>query len=1220
MSFFSGNITRKLFLFWAILFILFYLLVYAIEQYNNEDQIAKRFQTNFLEQQATLNKKIPEVISILEGEEEQYWPKLERLLNDERIITLIFSKDSLAYWNSNKIQLDLDDLKIEEGNAVISIQTGWYLTIYQNYKSFQIFLFKEIKSEYSVSNAYLPVAVQSAFSNYENINLTLDTLSTESIIFDQNDKAVLGLIIPQPISLSNSGIVLLFSLFVLIYLLFLFWIGSIYKKFEGYFKNRWLLYLFFILDVIILRSLDYYFDFPLILKESFLFEINPMGLTGFASVGDVLLNAVLILFVVFRWFNNTKRQQNISPRISIISIVFLWIFSIALFYFIFHIVSQIPYSSHFGTLFYSIESLGYFIAIVLLLAALFILIVTFSQHLKVTISVLLWSILIAVSFSVLVYFSFFDDALVLIVSTIFLLMNIILLFFSKENHGLSTEMYLIMLVVIATATALIVNQSDKIVRDNHQLDAVSYLGHSHETKLESGYGQIYRSIKQDSVVNRIVMNGELNQEEELAEYLKDNYFTRFLNKYDIQITLCEWDEELEIQPDNVIINCNDYFHGLIDDYGESTEDSTLFLLNTDPESIYYVGDIKFEDSIDSLNQHLYIEFFYTIVPQGLGYPELLVDHKYTDVDLSAYSFAWYENDNLAYKFGNFAYHTDFQFLHKFPDQIFFSYLKYRHYKIEISPGSFLVVSRPNMLITERISAFSVFFIVLGFTLFVIILFLFGRKNDSLFYSMVFGFNFQKRLQIIFTGSIAFIIILLAVITMYYVRSNNEKNLRDQLNEKTYSVLIELQHKLSGEAALEDYNEEMLYQLLRKFSMVFFSDINLYNTSGQLIATSRPEIFEKGLLSKNINPLAFEELFVDNKLFYLTEEKIGTLAYYSSYVPLVLDGNKPQGIINLPYFARQNEVQHAYNQMLFTYVNLFVILGIIGIFIALILSKVLTRPLKVIQQSLANIRIDKQNEKIEWNKNDEIGKLVEEYNRMVDKLEQSAELLKHSERESAWREVARQIAHEIKNPLTPMKLNVQYLEKAYRENDPDFGKKVKNISNSLIEQIESLNSVAEMFADFSKTTTQNLTEVDLIAIINSSVELFKNNRDVKISIKTQDKTAITLASADGNDILRVFNNLIKNSIQSLTGAVAGKIDITIDTKMDWHIVTVSDNGKGIDDETKTRIFQPYFTTKSTGTGLGLAIVKSIMSGIGGEIEFESQPGIGSKFTLKFKAIK
>jgi signal transduction histidine kinase len=784
------------------------------------------------------------------------------------------------------------------------------------------------------------------------------------------------------------------------------------------------------------------------------------------------------------------------------------------------------------------------------------------------------------------------------------------------SQKLTTEMYLLFVVIFAASSAVVINRAEKDVRDNHQLKAISFLSQTHQTDLEEAYGKIKEQIRRDSTVRIMMQREDADRDIELADYLAENYFKGFWEKYNLQTTICKAGEQLEIQPENVLVNCEAYFTDLSKDYGEQTEVPGLFLLHADPESIYYLGIIKFGNEDDSsVKQILYLEFFYTIVPKGLGYPELLVDQSLSDVDLTDYSFARYENDVLAYKFGSFSYHTDFRYLAEFPDAEFFNFQNYRHFQIQISPGNYLVVSRPKVLLTERLSTFSILFLVFSFFFLMRLLFLFVSRSGR-----SFNFSFQTRLQSIFTGSISLIILLLAVITMYYVRSNREKNLTEQLNEKTYSVLIELQHKLSGHTDLNAYDKETLYQMLRKFSMVFFSDINLYDASGRLLASSRPEMFEKGLLSENMNPQAFEELYMDDKLFYFTEEQIGTLSYYSSYVPLFLQEGKPTGIINLPYFARQNEVRQSYYQMLFTFVNLFVILGIIGIFIALILSKVLTKPLQVLQKSLANIRIDKQNEKIKWSKKDEIGKLIEEYNRMVDMLEESAALLKHSERESAWREVARQIAHEIKNPLTPMKLNVQFLEKAYRENDPEFAEKVKTISASLIEQIESLNNVAETFADFSKSTTQQLSTVDLLAIIHSAVALFKNNRDVKIVIQSQNTTVKTLASADGNDILRVFNNLIKNSIQSMADAGNGRIDISVETQAHWHIVRIVDNGKGIDSKTKKLIFQPYFTTKTAGTGLGLAIVKSIMNGIGGEIEFESEAGKGTEFILKFKVAK
>jgi two-component system, NtrC family, nitrogen regulation sensor histidine kinase NtrY len=244
-------------------------------------------------------------------------------------------------------------------------------------------------------------------------------------------------------------------------------------------------------------------------------------------------------------------------------------------------------------------------------------------------------------------------------------------------------------------------------------------------------------------------------------------------------------------------------------------------------------------------------------------------------------------------------------------------------------------------------------------------------------------------------------------------------------------------------------------------------------------------------------------------------------------------------------------------------------------------------------------------------------LIKEYNRMIDKLEQSTILLKHSERESAWREVARQIAHEIKNPLTPMKLNVQYLEKVYLENDPKFDEKIRNISSSLVLQIDTLDKVAEMFSDFAKVKTGNFSKVDLLETVESCVSLFRNNSIISIEIIAKENNDGYFILAFEKDILRAFNNLLKNSIQSLEGTEKGKIEIVFNNSSEYVIVEVIDNGKGIADDEKANIFKPYFTTKTGGTGLGLAIVKNIITEVGGEISFESFAGRGTRFILKFR---
>jgi nitrogen fixation/metabolism regulation signal transduction histidine kinase len=237
--------------------------------------------------------------------------------------------------------------------------------------------------------------------------------------------------------------------------------------------------------------------------------------------------------------------------------------------------------------------------------------------------------------------------------------------------------------------------------------------------------------------------------------------------------------------------------------------------------------------------------------------------------------------------------------------------------------------------------------------------------------------------------------------------------------------------------------------------------------------------------------------------------------------------------------------------------------------------------------------------------------------MVEKLEVSAELLKHSERESTWREMARQIAHEIKNPLTPMKLNVQYLDKAYQEHQPDFPQKIASITKSLIEQIETLNNVADMFGEIASTPTKTIEEIRINELLDGVVALFDSQEGINFKL---DKTAPDCKiKAVEKDMIRVMNNLIKNAVQSFTNQPRKEITIRCTTESDQIIISIADNGKGMDLDTRQNIFKPYFTTKTSGTGLGLAIVKSIVLENNGQIRFTSNPGKGTTFTLTFPQI-
>ena len=266
----------------------------------------------------------------------------------------------------------------------------------------------------------------------------------------------------------------------------------------------------------------------------------------------------------------------------------------------------------------------------------------------------------------------------------------------------------------------------------------------------------------------------------------------------------------------------------------------------------------------------------------------------------------------------------------------------------------------------------------------------------------------------------------------------------------------------------------------------------------------------------------------------------------------------------------------------------------------------------LQENFSNVEFGKQNQQILYDKEDEIGSLVKDYNRKLEELEFTAQQLAKSEREMAWREMAKQVAHEIKNPLTPMKLSVQQLLRTFDPNDPKSEEKLKKVANSIVEQIDALTKIANEFSNFAKMPNPSEEKVDLVALANGVVEVFTTSDSIEINLEANKEQIFLLADKD--QFVRVFNNLIKNAIQAIPQGEKGLIKISLEAKSGEVKVAVSDNGIGIEESKQGKIFVPYFTTKSTGTGLGLAMVKQIIENHKGSIDFESEVGRGTTFTF------
>jgi nitrogen fixation/metabolism regulation signal transduction histidine kinase len=397
----------------------------------------------------------------------------------------------------------------------------------------------------------------------------------------------------------------------------------------------------------------------------------------------------------------------------------------------------------------------------------------------------------------------------------------------------------------------------------------------------------------------------------------------------------------------------------------------------------------------------------------------------------------------------------------------------------------------------------------------------------------------------------------------------------------------------------------LEEIINRVAGIHAADINLYDLNGDLKVSSLPLPYKKGIVSEKMDPIAFFHLSTLKDVQFFQEQQIGSLEYLSNYVPVRNEKGKEYAYLNIPYFESQNKLQDEISNFLVTINVLNAFIFLVAGIIALFITNRITRSFSLISDKMKEVNLEKTNEEIAWTRNDEIGELVNEYNKMVKKLDVSAQLLAKSEREGAWREMARQVAHEIKNPLTPMKLNLQYLQMAIDNNSPE----VKNISlyvaNILLEQIEHLSQIASDFAQFANIGNSKNQLFDINNTLTSVASLYST--DEKMQINTYLYPYEIIIGADKTQINRLFTNLLQNAVESVPESRKTIIEIRSKLSLKYVTVSIKDNGNGISNKMYDKIFTPNFTTKTSGTGLGLAMCKGIVEKLNGKIWFETKEG-------------
>lgn len=799
----------------------------------------------------------------------------------------------------------------------------------------------------------------------------------------------------------------------------------------------------------------------------------------------------------------------------------------------------------------------------------------------------------------------------------------ILYFALKRTQPLGIQFSRYVWLILASATLLIVrltelNTAKEWKNRSLLINNLSFeLIREDDPVAESLLLNIDGSIAADSVITSAFNNasGNVDENVNIYSYLRERYFDGYFSRYDLQVVPCKGvNSNIQMTNSGEEFNCYSYFNNMLTAFGSRiAPKSNFYCLNDNDGRASYFGEFRYFDKRKQSWDRLYIEINARPYSSAFGYPELLTNSRdrINKKQLKGYSYAKYYNGNLATHYGDYKYPRNSEWLSSLTDSthLHTEANHYSHLAIEAMPNQIIVLSYPKLTAAQLIADLSFLFLSL-FTVCSLTLLVTGRRTGYIFHNM----PIHERTQSAFVLFAMALLVLFCMVFGMQSISHFEKRSSQLLTDNLQSITKILNHEYGNYRSLQGVPSDDIDNMLQQAASLFVSDAHIYSPQGELLGTSRRELFDNKITAPIINSEALEALRNNSDEIFI-KESIGELVYYSVYSPLVNIDNQVIGYINIPFFDDVNAISKQLMLTLLPITNSYMLIILLAVLFSYFLANRITKPLISISEGLRKVGLRKNNEKLHYPSHDEIGHLVEEYNSMLDELADSAEKLAANERELTWREMAKQIAHEIKNPLTPMKLSVQYLIRAWDEQRADFDTFIRKVANTLVEQIDQLSATASCFSNLAKLTdSKEVRRIDAAERLSNAVSLFGRTDEATIRLRHGAEHAYILI--DGDQLTSVYNNLLKNAIQAAHANEHITIEASIEEKNGTVTIAISDNGHGIAPDVQEKIFKPNFTTKSTGMGLGLAIVRTIVLNANGKIWFETAEGKGTTFYLSF----
>ena len=1148
-----------------------------------------------------------------------------------------------VFWNTQIIVPDSTALDVPDGIRFQKLVNGWYVENKISYESKNGLLYKivsliPVKWSYYVENKYL----HNSFTALDNIERGYDISLTPTAapIRDLRGEQLFYIKQINNNIISNDNV---FSLLlrILAAVLVLFFIHKL-AKFYFEKKGFWIAFFILIIPVLLLRIASYYLPIPLNFRQLELFDPSIYA-SNFVlpSLGDLLINSFLfiwiVLFIRFHFrlhYSDFNFKTNIKKYVAvgIISILMIGITLLCG-----NIVRSLVFDSqisfdviNFFTL--NIYSVIGFIVLSCVATGYFFLIQILFQPVKAVIQPRWFVIYLSVSVIGLLFLTLrlhsahasFNFSLLL-----WLLLFIFLLdrpFLSLHAYNLISSRFIFWLFFFSVSiTAGIVIQNRK-----KELEQRKHFAENLANKADPA-GEVMMNIILTDFRNEILLQlfNRFRKPKDngfLKDSLVNENFTGYLNKYDTKIYTFSANELPLYNDDSTNFNA---LNTIVQTQGKPTGIPGLYYYDVSYDRFNYISKKEVTDTFGHKQGYIFIVSKPKKYKSDALYPELFSKGNTNSIESSSvYAFAVYNNRQLNTSNNDYPFPTTI-------DPTSFTYNEFRTVNkngyeelwYRANEDKVIVIARQDNFFIESITLFAYLFCS-----FLVITIIFNLLNKLVGGTIISGnlkslWQFTIRNQVhgtIITISV-FSFLIIGITTILFFISRYHSNNREKLSRTIHVMENEIRNSIDtismSEIRLMNFDSlpnGKLEEIINKVAGIHAADINLYDLNGDLKVSSLPLPYKKGIVSEKMDPIAFFHLSKLKDVQFFQEQQIGSLEYLSNYVPVRNERGKEYAFLNIPYFESQNNLQDEISNFLVTIINLNAFIFLVAGIIALFITNRITRSFSLISDKMKEVNLEKRNEEIVWTRKDEIGELVNEYNKMVKKLDVSAQLLAKSEREGAWREMARQVAHEIKNPLTPMKLNLQYLQMAIDNNSAE----VKNISlyvaNILLEQIDHLSQIASDFAQFAYIGNSKNQLFDINRTLINVASLYST--DEKMQINTDLHPDEIIIEADKTQINRLFTNLLQNAVQSVPGSREATIEIQSKLSAKHVTVSIKDNGNGIPRKMYDKIFTPNFTTKTSGTGLGLAMCKGIVEKLNGKIWFETMEGEWTIFFVELPVME